>query len=274
MTEPEAPPEKPLVRTWADLTSLREVVHDDAGPYPRSMFAVVDKNDYVWAGHAAASVVSLTLEQVNHKLELVWDEEVYPLATPLISSLQIQDLDVFIKRPKLHLDNDLPPQFLAEIFYEEAQLLEFLARHPHPNLVRYLGCTVKRSRITGIALERHVMTLQDRSRSGFHKLDQHMLIDQIRRGTKHLHALGFAHNDINPSNIALDNYDRPILLDFGSCKRFGERLRSAGTPGWADEFYTSEPEHDEIAIERIAKWLAEKHAEEQNTRQSVSLDDM
>lgn len=160
------------------------------------------------------SLLSLTLEEVNHNLELVRDGDVYPSATPLISRLQTHDNDVFIKRPKLHVDSDLPPKFLAEIFYKEAQLLEFLAQHPHPNLVRYLGCTIKSSHITGIGLERHKMTLQERSRSGFHELDLHKLINQIRQGVQHLHALGFVHNDLNPSDIALDSADRPVLLGF------------------------------------------------------------
>jgi serine/threonine protein kinase len=52
----------------------------------------------------------------------------------------------------------------------------------------------------------------------------------IRAGARHLHSLGLAHNDLNPTNIAVDGDDDPILLDFGSCRRFGEHL-SGGTNG-------------------------------------------
>lgn len=56
-------------------------------------------------------------------------------------------------------------------------------------------------------------------------------MDGIRAGVEHLHSLGFAHNDLNPMNIALDGDDNLIILDFGSCRRFGEQVLSAGTYG-------------------------------------------
>ncbi|KAK0262699.1 hypothetical protein LTR35_017695 [Friedmanniomyces endolithicus] len=68
--------------------------------------------------------------------------------------------------------------------------------------------------------------------------------------------LGLAHNDLNPMNIALDKYDRPVILDYGSCRPFGKFLLSGGTPGWIDEDYdTSAPHHDEIALQKIKSWL-------------------
>ena len=249
-------PQKPVVRRWSDLASLQQVVDDASGTHLRSTFALVGEHDFAWSGHAETSLRDLTLDEVNRNLERVRDEEIYPLPTLSTSTLPSHGHDVFIKRPKLHIDDYLPHGFLAQVLYEEAQVLEFLARHPHPNLVRYLGCMVKRSRITGIALERHATTLQECSRSGFRGLDPQMLIQGLRRGVDHLHALGLAHNDLNPSNIAIGDDNRPVILDFGSCRELGEYLLSAGTPGWADDVYTSAKENDEIAMKRIANWLA------------------
>ncbi|KAF2453056.1 hypothetical protein BDY21DRAFT_145843 [Lineolata rhizophorae] len=84
-------------------------------------------------------------------------------------------------------------------------------------------------------------------------------MDGIRGVVGHLHSLGFAHNDLNPTNIALDGDDNPIILGFGSCKRFDEQLLSSGTYGWTDECYaTSARQHDESVIQKLEAWSMEE----------------
>jgi hypothetical protein len=39
-------------------------------------------------------------------------------------------------------------------------------------------------------------------------------------------------------DVALDKDDQPVILDFGSCREFGEKLLSGDTPRWVDEDYT------------------------------------
>jgi serine/threonine protein kinase len=86
----------------------------------------------------------------------------------------------------------------------------------------------------------------------------------IRAGVRHLHSLGLAHNDLNPTNFALDSDDNPIILDFGSCKKFGEELLSAGTHGWIDEdYFISAQQHDETAMRKIEAWLIEEKRKRQ-----------
>lgn len=52
--------------------------------------------------------------------------------------------------------------------------------------------------------------------------------DQINR----LHAIGFAHNDLNPKNFMADENDLPVSVDFESCERLGDKMGpSRGTPG-------------------------------------------
>ncbi len=78
----------------------------------------------------------------------------------------------------------------------------------------------------------------------------------IRAGIAHIHGLGFAHNDLNPTNIMFGDDDTPVIIDFDSCRAQGEKLNKGGTPGW-DEGYidTSAKENDFIAIELIRKYL-------------------
>ena len=149
-------------------------------------------------------------------------------------------------------------QLLPLLLYQEIEVLEHLKQHPHPNLIRYLGAVVNRDRIRGIALEKHDMMLANRFKTSTCNIDTAVCIEGLQAGIKHLHSLGFAHKDLHPGNIALDDHDRPVILDFGSCKEFGQQLISAGTPGWADEYYTSEAQHDEDAIGKIKMWLEEK----------------
>lgn len=87
-------------------------------------------------------------------------------------------------------------------------------------------------------------------------------MDGIRAGVHHLHALGLAHNDLNPPNMAPDKNDNPIILDFGSCRRFREQINPGDTPGWDDEDCTiSARHHDEMAIGKLKSWLSAKESE-------------
>jgi serine/threonine protein kinase len=61
---------------------------------------------------------------------------------------------------------------------------------------------------------------------------------KIENGIAHLHSLGLVHNDLNPlnpANIMFSEDDIPVIIDFDSCRREGENLLKAGTPGWSDE---------------------------------------
>jgi serine/threonine protein kinase len=54
------------------------------------------------------------------------------------------------------------------------------------------------------------------------------ILEGVKKGLDHIHALGIIHNDITPSNIMLDEHDTPIIIDFGSCRDMGESLEDVG----------------------------------------------
>jgi hypothetical protein len=56
----------------------------------------------------------------------------------------------------------------------------------------------------------------------------------------------------------------PVLIDFGSCQPFGERLQSCGTPGWfEEEFYTSGLKHDRYSMRKLREWFQENFRNDQ-----------
>lgn len=166
----------------------------------------------------------------------------------------------YITRPQAHcLLNEYEAPLVPQILLDEVRILEQLAKHPHPNMVQYHGCVVDRGHITGITLDRlpktldHRFFLHDDDTSSF---EVQKFESELRSAISHIHGLGLAHNDLNPSNIGLDEQDRAIFIDWGSCKAFGEGLLSAGTPGWIEDDYdVSKQEHDLLAVEKLVEWV-------------------
>jgi serine/threonine protein kinase len=136
--------------------------------------------------------------------------------------------------------------------------MEFLKSHPHPNIIRYHGCVVNRGRITGIMLDRYPDTIYQRLKLGKRDVNVDECFKAISSAVSHLHSLGYAHNDICPMNIMIDENDIPFLIDFGSCQPFGRELMTGGTLGWMEGFFeTSEASHDEYSLRKLKSWLAD-----------------
>ena len=254
----------PDIHSKRDLTVLCEVEDAETGVFLRSTYGYIDRSDSAWFGRMPGiRKYDLTVEDLERTLKRIPDEQIYPVATPSITAVRpCKDYEnhFYIKRPQLtgYDDADVAA-LLPGLIIEEAKILEFLKAHPHPNLVKYYGCTLKDGRITGIALEKHEVLLLYRYEDRSLPFNTAACMDGIRAGVRHLHSLGFAHNDLNPMNILLDKNDRPVIIDFGSCRKFGEQLVSAGTPGWIDEEYIiSAQDNDEAALQKIDLWLEEK----------------
>jgi serine/threonine protein kinase len=135
--------------------------------------------------------------------------------------------------------------------------MEFLKTHPHPNIAQYYGCIVKRDRIVGMVLDRYPKTLLQRLKMGNKDVNVNEWFKAISSAISHIHSLGYAHNDICPMNIMIDENGTPFLIDFGSCLPVGSKLMTAGTPGWMeDDLETSQISHDEFSLGKLKIWLA------------------
>jgi len=124
-----------------------------------------------------------------------------------------------------------------DLLLEEAQICELLRKHPHPNVAQYLGCVVRTAtnQIMGLCFVRYEMTLADRLNDQHCPLNRDVCLSGIELGLKHLDSLGLIHNDVNPCNIMFQADDIPVIIDFDSCQREGDKLLKGGTWGWSDE---------------------------------------
>ena len=164
----------------------------------------------------------------------------------------------YIKRPSLLDYKDEHVQHLSTQILDEAKVCEILRNHPHPNIAEYLGCVEKNGRINGLCFVKYSMDLIQRVETG-RPLDSDYYLQSIESGIHHLHALGLIHNDSNPRNIMVGEDDRPIIIDFDSCKQEGEELWKLGTPGWAIENAEyARPENDFFSFCAIKKYLLDR----------------
>jgi serine/threonine protein kinase len=257
---PEDEFEHPSANLAKQDVSLFEVFSTDSGKFSRTLFTYIDTDERAWAGdiHHIRKYY-LTDQDLRANLRRVPDHKAFPKATQDLTLLPkgLDASEIFLKRPQIHsLLDEFGGSIVPQMFLDEIQVMEFLVQHPHPNIVSYHGCVVKRGYITGIALTRYQTILDNR----FHRDASNLNLDQFKKRVRdaidHIHALGLAHNDLNPSNIALDSHDDPVIIDWGSCKQFGGLLLSAGTPGWIeDDFDVSRKEHDLYALDKIMDWM-------------------
>jgi serine/threonine protein kinase len=256
------------------VTDLCSICQDDRGAgtdgerVPRTAFAAIDEEENAYFGEKSGiSMRELTVDMVRECLRPLSDEEIYP-PFPADGDLTVAPDDTagfHVKRTAWPTYLDFRgTEFLPKLMLKEARTMDLLAKHPHPNMVGYFGCRVKRGHNTGLVLE----TFAFPHDLGFVKIrpdlfkeviDKGRVLSGLRPALDHLHSLGLAHNDINPANIMLGNGGEPKLIDFGSCEPFGEHLTSAGTPGWSQaersQASTSDRANDDYGLGLLEPWL-------------------
>jgi serine/threonine protein kinase len=201
-----------------------------------------------------------------------------------VSLLPANDEGTYIKQPKLTTYyNSEDQNVLVDLLLQEVYVLEHLKCHPHPNIGQYRGCVMNRGHIVGNALKRYYQTLERRVKDG-RKFDGNLRSESVSSAIQHLHSLGYAHNDLNPTNITVDQEDKPFLIDFGSCQPFGEDLITTGTRGWMEDEWsmTSKKPQGKFFLDRLRSWLVSIPAgkdvslyqiQHQSKRSGVGLND-
>jgi len=173
--------------------------------------------------------------------------------------------DSYLKTPFLAVDQVIYNRILpgesiclGESMLREAQVYEKLRLKPHPNICHFYGCILspQGDTIKALCLRKYKCTLEDAELGA---LDAESIMRDIRDALTHLHEMGFAFIDLNPSNVMLDDEGRAILIDFDSCSPIGEgfKNRKRGTPGWEIDPppLTSETDNDWFAFTLLEKYL-------------------
>jgi serine/threonine protein kinase len=238
-------------------------------------FTWFDADDHAYFGLIRKPKLKISLEEFSSALELIPDDEIYPLlsdaeapprrAPESINMAAGADLkDIYIKRPPVkeydsYKEDDILNTIPA-MMLEEVAAFQHISKHEqHPNVVRFFGCRTRRDRITGLMMPRYEYSLREFVKAG-KTVDKERILNGLQSAIQYLHSLGLAHNDINPSNIMVDEESgEPVLVDFGSSHRLGSKLTfSRGTPGWTeegDDYILSKESHDISALEKIRLWL-------------------
>ncbi|KAJ0160275.1 hypothetical protein CTA2_8237 [Colletotrichum tanaceti] len=258
----------PEVTHFNDLHFVAESFDPATRAFLDTTFALIEKEDEVYFGQLAIRKLRISLEEYSAALVRVPDDEIYPKVPesdeqddsdeqPLASNL-------YLKRPRLVEYEEYKDQDCVEIIpgllLDEARNLEAISRlPPHPGIIGYHGCRVRRGFITGLVLDRHPADLKHHVKDeGGPPLDKAAFLGALESALAHLHTLGLAHNDVNPANILVSETGMPVLVDFDSCRPIGQRLlHSRGTPGWTDES-DSWDTHDTFGIGKIRAWLDEQ----------------
>ena len=262
------------ITSWADFAHISEEFDLESGEFQYTMFAIVDSDDIFYYSELPTRRAELSVQQVVSALRAMPDSALYPewpSSNHLTkTSLIIQPANplVYIKRPNLSkydvFKRHQVVHLLAQDLLEEAYTMEFLHQHPHPNIVGYHGCCHKRGYLTGIVLDRYPNDLKSYLQKEAGSIDKEKFMDALESAINHLHSLGWAHNDLNPTNVLVNDSEDggilPVLIDFNSARKINVPLgTSRGTAGWIEgkieDYTTSRKENDIFALKKIRIWL-------------------
>ncbi len=257
---PDPTKKNPSLKSLQDLTLIEAWDLETNAP-KYVTFYLVTHDEEVYFGQSSKNKRDISLAEYSAALEHIRDDEIYP-EVPTDTQLKIapenlNDSSAFVKRPGLNCYETMKgTDYIPKEVLNETLIMEQISKSPHPNVVGYYGCRVKRGRITAIFLERLDQTLtQYTSRPDFEPLYNAKFVEALESAVDYLHSLGLAHNDINPDNIMVRD-GMPVLIDFGSTQPFGKRLQSLGTVGWYEElFFTSEKKHDIYSLGKLREWF-------------------
>ncbi|KAF5128405.1 Serine/threonine-protein kinase/endoribonuclease IRE1 [Metarhizium anisopliae] len=197
-----------------------------------------------------------------------------PTLPPHTTLLHYTERPIYIKRP--NLSNYTSPSSISVPLLREIEVCEVLLNNPHPNVATYLGCKALGDRLDGICFELYPQNLMSMLNPG--SLNKKELLESrhcslevaekyilgIEAGIRHLHSLGYVHNDINPMNIMISGEGVPVIIDFDSCVKVDESVENLKrTYGWYDKDEKLARESNDLnALREIRAWLTGTSADE------------
>ncbi|QIW96463.1 hypothetical protein AMS68_001981 [Peltaster fructicola] len=237
----------------------QEVIDDHGDFSYTSVTAIIDGKPF--AGHLATPAQNLELDDLLSALSEVSDENIYPLCPESFRKVPDDKNQVhYLKSPSFEwIDAQPGRHFVADRFLSEATLYELLAEQPHPNIAIYHGCVVDEGRIKKLCLSRYernmLEAIQERRVSD--SVAERWIL-QIVSAVRHLHNLGYAHNDINEMNVCVDSSGNAILIDFDSAELLGDPVLKGQLQEEARQLLSDE-RNDWVAIGELDRKLREDY---------------
>jgi hypothetical protein len=254
----------PVVNDFKDFTICNKVDEfndTDECLSTYTLVMMVDQDSYAaWIGTVNAPRDQVSLEQAVNCLSRIPDKAIYPPVPPDMQVVATSDF-TWLKRPLIHAYSKKDPaNWTADAFLDEIKAHQLVEEHPHRTLVKFKGCLEKDGLVVGVLQKRYPTALNFRVEARSQPpYSATAFYDDIEAGLRHLHSLGFAHNDLNPANVMVEAEDRPIIIDLGATRPLGQVLHQGGTPGWCDGFQmTSCVANDEIGL-RLRKEYLQEH---------------
>ncbi|KAJ3506071.1 hypothetical protein NLJ89_g7077 [Agrocybe chaxingu] len=186
----------------------------------------------------------------NNHIYPPWKDGIKAAPTPLLPNLYLKTCQKVWGYDGTSL--------IADCVAKEVRIMELISSKPHPNICCYYGCVREGGLIRGIVLQKYRCTLLD---AISHNKDIQIppfniekVINGIQDGLNHIHSFGLAHNDVNPTNIMLDDVGNAVIIDFDSCALIGTPVYG-GTPGWTNWPTVAAIDNDTYGFELIVKFL-------------------
>ena len=160
----------PQIASWDDLSFVSEECDHKSGQFLYTSLMVIDETDTFYYGRLKIPKAEVTFDIVTHALKPVSDNEIFskwPASGMKLTEAPEAHIEkVHIKRPALDLYETLKEynqlHQLSGMLLAEAQVMEMLCQHPHPNIIRYYGCRVVRGHMTGLVMDKHTQNLDRR----------------------------------------------------------------------------------------------------------------
>ncbi|KAL2171191.1 hypothetical protein VTG60DRAFT_3502 [Thermothelomyces hinnuleus] len=207
------------IRSQEDLDALVETRSPETGVFEYITFYAFTDGDTALFGQLFKTGEEATLQDINR--EACEGDDRFFIKRPNMAMYELFSASPQDRKHNNNNNNSSSSSssssnsegcgLLAQLLLSEALTMQRLSRHPHPHIVRYHGVRVRGGRVTGLVMDRHRRSLLEHMRQesdggggggcggrrGW-RLDPAAFLRALASAVAHLHALGLAHNDINP----------------------------------------------------------------------------
>ena len=205
-----------------------------------------------WDSLADIDVSALELQQ----FEMIPREHLYPAYQTgwLIAPSSIPE-DFYEKRPGM-------ANYLERGLLNEIEAYESLRDEPNPYIGDYHGCVVYEGSVVALCLAKYHQSLLKRIYYDDRPFNAGACIQRIQDGLSRLHDRRLIHNDLNPSNIMLEEDDKPAIVGFDYCRPKSQLIGSNDFAGsvWKGDGFNLKwavPTNDDLGVKKINEWIVD-----------------